>query len=1039
MIAVLYVDDEPDLLTLAQLFLEQDGEFSVRTATSAREMLKSPDIRSYDAIVSDYQMPELDGIEFLKAIRERVGTIPFILFTGRGREEVVIDAINNGADFYLQKGGEPTAQFAELATKIRYAVLRKRAEQEVQKKIEELNASYEQIAAAEEELRQQLDELTEKQAALKESEERFRAFTENIPDLTTIADATGMYKYVSPSIQRITGWRAEDLLGKKIGEIDAIFGLVPDEIAALRMIGQTAMQQPGVPVPVAPFRVRDVQGTSLYVEGSMIFMPDVKGIQGIVFHGRDVTDRVRAEEDLRRKNEELNASYEQITAADEELRGQYDELVISEKRIRENEAKFRSLFEKTHDALILFSDKGCIDCNNRAVALFGYASREELLGLTPADVSPPLQPDGQDSKTAAAARIRVVLENDADHFEWLQQRKDGSMFSADVLLSVFELNGQQVFLSSVRDITERKRMEEELRLLKFSVDHAYDEVFWLDFSGKILYVNEAACRVTGYSREELQAMKIFELDPDFPPEVWDAAVSDLREKKAHLFTTRHRCRDGRIIDVEISSAYITRGGTEYSIAFARDITGRKRIENALREKTEELDQFFSASIDLLCIADTSGRFRRLNPEWEQTLGYPIAELEGRSFLDLVHPDDLEATRTAVADLAAQNRVVSFTNRFRHRDGTYRWIEWRSFPKGNLIYAAARDITERRRAEQEIRHSRDMFRSIIDNIQDAYIRTDNEGRITMVSPSAAHLYGYDSGEEMIGLPAAVLYAYPDGRDRALRKMHESDGRIHDFSGIGKRKDGTTFWASLNVQIITDDQGRVAGTEGMVRDITERRMMEHAIEEANKKLNLLSSITRHDVVNQLTMLQGYTQLAAMKNPDPVVADFLSKIERAAETITRQIGFTKAYQELGVRSPAWSRLDMLIAGLGAAEVRPAGSCRAIEIFADPMIERVFYNLVDNARRHGEHVTEIAVRCEQVPDGLLIVVEDNGVGIAPEEKEKIFGKGYGKNSGFGLFLAREILAITGITIRETGYLGVGARFEITVPPDAFRIAAGG
>jgi signal transduction histidine kinase len=102
--------------------------------------------------------------------------------------------------------------------------------------------------------------------------------------------------------------------------------------------------------------------------------------------------------------------------------------------------------------------------------------------------------------------------------------------------------------------------------------------------------------------------------------------------------------------------------------------------------------------------------------------------------------------------------------------------------------------------------------------------------------------------------------------------------------------------------------------------------------------------------------------------------------------------------------------------------------------MIERVFFNLVENARRHGGNVTTIAIRCEQAADDLVIIIEDNGVGIAPEEKEKIFNKGYGKGSVFGLFLAREVLAITEITIRETGYLGIGARFEITVPGNRWR-----
>jgi CheY-like chemotaxis protein len=118
MYSVLYVDDERDILELGKLFLEQYPDFRVDIHVSAKEALASPQFTSYDAIVSDYQMPEMDGIEFLKTVRQKYGDLPFILFTGRGREEIVIQAINNGVDFYLQKGGDVKAQFAELSHKI---------------------------------------------------------------------------------------------------------------------------------------------------------------------------------------------------------------------------------------------------------------------------------------------------------------------------------------------------------------------------------------------------------------------------------------------------------------------------------------------------------------------------------------------------------------------------------------------------------------------------------------------------------------------------------------------------------------------------------------------------------------------------------------------------------------------------------------------------------------------------------------------------------------------------------------------------------
>jgi signal transduction histidine kinase len=219
-----------------------------------------------------------------------------------------------------------------------------------------------------------------------------------------------------------------------------------------------------------------------------------------------------------------------------------------------------------------------------------------------------------------------------------------------------------------------------------------------------------------------------------------------------------------------------------------------------------------------------------------------------------------------------------------------------------------------------------------------------------------------------------------------------------------------------------------------DISEQKRSEAAIREANRKLNLLNSITRHDIRNQLMVAQGFTQLAALSKPDATVLDFLAKIAAAIETIQRQIEFTKAYQELGVHAPSWFRVGEVISSVRPGKIALRNTCKEIEIFADPMIDKVFFNLFDNAMKYGERVTTVTVGCEEIDDYLVITFADNGCGIPPGEKKKIFEKGFGKNTGLGLFLAREILAITGITIHENGTFGEGAAFEIIIPKGAYR-----
>jgi len=240
-------------------------------------------------------------------------------------------------------------------------------------------------------------------------------------------------------------------------------------------------------------------------------------------------------------------------------------------------------------------------------------------------------------------------------------------------------------------------------------------------------------------------------------------------------------------------------------------------------------------------------------------------------------------------------------------------------------------------------------------------------------------------------------------------------------------------------ILDRHGEVIGTVGIARDITQRKKTEEAVRLANKKLNLLSSITRHDVLNQLTVVLGYLRMAEEQATDPVLRDYLTKMGKAGEMARRQIEFTKEYQEIGVRLPRWqdvgSTIEQATKNLDRGEVTLSVDLRDVEVFADPLLEKVFYNMAENALRHGGKLTKIQFFAENSGDCLRIVCEDDGVGVPASEKQNIFERKYFKHTGFGLFIAKEVLAITGLSIRETGTPGEGARFEVLVPAAAYRV----
>jgi signal transduction histidine kinase/ABC-type phosphate/phosphonate transport system substrate-binding protein len=230
------------------------------------------------------------------------------------------------------------------------------------------------------------------------------------------------------------------------------------------------------------------------------------------------------------------------------------------------------------------------------------------------------------------------------------------------------------------------------------------------------------------------------------------------------------------------------------------------------------------------------------------------------------------------------------------------------------------------------------------------------------------------------------------------------------------------------------------QNLETDILERKRAEGALKEANRKLNLLSGITRHDIKNQLLALKGYLELSKGSLGDAEkTSAYIRKEERAAHAIERQILFTKEYENLGAGASVWQSVEKslhtTLTSLPLGSIRVAGEVRDLEVYADPLFERVFYNLIDNALRYGgENMTSIHISPQESENGLVIVVEDDGEGISEEDKVRLFERGFGKNTGLGLFLSREILAITGIRITETGTAGKGARFEILVPKGGYR-----
>ena len=211
---------------------------------------------------------------------------------------------------------------------------------------------------------------------------------------------------------------------------------------------------------------------------------------------------------------------------------------------------------------------------------------------------------------------------------------------------------------------------------------------------------------------------------------------------------------------------------------------------------------------------------------------------------------------------------------------------------------------------------------------------------------------------------------------------------------------------------------------------------------KKLNFFSRITRHAILNQLTALKGNLELTRESAGDPGLITSIEKELAAAETIQHQILFTRDYQDIGIQPPEWQKVRNVIlrSGTGSrlGNVSVTVLVKGVEVYADLLLGKVFHNLVDNAILHGGTLTQVSFTCEESFEELVIFCEDDGIGIHGDAKENIFNRQHAGDSGLGLFISREILSITGISICETGIPGKGARFEIHVPQGAYRFVNG-
>jgi PAS domain S-box-containing protein len=1183
MYTLLYVDDEFALLDITKIYLERSGELSVDTATSAIEAIGMLLNRRYDAIISDYQMPEMDGIEFLKRIRTSGSTIPFIIFTGKGREEVVIQALNEGADFYLQKGGDPKAQFAELANIITQAVRRKKGEE-----------------------------------ALRESEERYRNVVESQTEFISRFKPNGIHVFVNEAYCRYFGLKRDEILGHRFQP-----NIPAEDQERVKWFFKSLT--PDHPIDTIEHRIIMPDGVTRWQRWSdrAIFDPSgtVTEYQSV---GLDITDKKQAEDELMVTNERLFAS-------EEKLRSQFNELAESDEKIRESEEFLKRVITGAREGIIVYDRELRITLWNRFMEEMTGLKESDVQGKNALELFPFHKEVGND-----LLMMRALAGSTAESFdfEFFIRSTGKKGWVKGIYSPNYDFHGRIIgVIGIVRNITARKELEFSLKLSEERYRNVVEDQteFICRFlpDGTHVFVNEAYCRYFNKKREEIIGKRFV---PQIPAEDRNAVREHFASltKDHSVAEIRHRIimPDGQIRWQRWSDrAIFDAAGNiiEYQ-SVGRDITDIIKGEEALRESEERYRNVVEDQTEFICRFLPDGTHIFVNEAYCRYFGLKRDEILGHRFRPKILPEDQKRVRQFFESLTPDRSVDNIEHRIIMPDGMVKWQQWSDRaifdPSGTITeyQSVGRDITDRKQAEEALHETNEYLHNLLDYANAPIIVWDPEFRITRFNHAFEDLTGMTE-QEVIGQHLSILFPAPSretsleqikktlagerwdvveipilnvsgeirivlwnsanivdpdgtiistiaqGQDITGRKQAETNlqrkneelnaayeqlaaveeelrtsfheladsqkvleenkatldsiidespipqfviDRNHrithwnkalaEYSGImaesvvdtteqwrafydterpcladllldgkvdkisawyeGKfkksiliddayeaidffpRMTGEGKWLYFTAGLVRDRDGKVIGAVETLEDITNEKHAQDASALANKKLHLLSSITRHDILNQLTVLKGYLELSRRAVHDPAkLSDFIKKEIKAAETIEEQIGFTRDYQNIGVNAPIWQNVNASIsravASLPMRNVRLDLDCTDHEVLADQLLEKVFYNLIDNAIRHGgKKLSTIRFLSHESDRGMIIVCEDDGVGISRKEKEHLFERGFGKHTGLGLNLVREILSITGITISEIGEYGKGVRFEILVPKGKYRIA---
>lgn len=653
------------------------------------------------------------------------------------------------------------------------------------------------------------NEIAERKLAvelLRRSEEHFRSLIENASDIITVVDLDGTIRYESPAVERVLGYKPEELVGRNVNEFTH-----PDDVTATSLLQARASEPNNGPISLElRFKHRDGDWRILGVSGRLL--RDDSGMAQVIINSRDITERRKYEHELLFTNTILNT--EQETSRDGILVVNENHEMIS--------------FNKTFIAMWGISDEV-------------VQSRSDDLGLQSVL-------DSLESPDEFVEGVKYLYAHPEEKQHDELKLKDGRIFdrySAPMIGADGKYYGRVFYF---RDITQSKRAEEALRESEWRYRLLFEtnpQPMWVyDLETlSFLAVNEAAIHHYGYSRREFLLMTIRDIRPaeDIP---------QLLHKIAHLNPAselspsnwRHRKKDGTIIDVAITAHTLDFSGRHAALVLATDVTERKQAEHALRE-SEEVFRSLAETVSAAIYIYRDSKYIYLNSAAELISGYTRDELMATEVWDIVHPAFREPMkeRSALRQIGetvpprSEIKIVTKNGETRWLDITAGLIQFKGQP---AILATAFDITDRKGWEEALRESEEKYRTILQSIQEGYYEVDLRGSFTFMNDSLCRIVD-SSRERLLGLNNRE-YTDPETARKlsaAFKQVFRSGEPLEDLQYEVMTRDGGQKCLETSVLPKRDSAGQISGFRGTVRDISERKQAEQALRESEARYKTL----------------------------------------------------------------------------------------------------------------------------------------------------------------------------------------------------------